>query len=116
MYEKRLEALAPPAVFARRILRHAALTAGLVAGSLALGMTGYHWLEGLPWLDAFVNAAMLLGGMGPVDPLHTAGGKLFAGLYALYCGLVVIVAAGLLLGPFVHRLLHRFHLDAGSTR
>jgi hypothetical protein len=116
MYEKRLEALASARVFARRIARHAAAAAALVACSLAFGMAGYHGLEGLPWIDAFVNAAMLLGGMGPVDALHTTGGKLFAGCYALYCGLVVIVAAGLLLAPFVHRLLHRFHIDPGSHR
>jgi hypothetical protein len=116
MYEKRVETVAPARVFARRVARHTAIAGLLVAGSLALGMAGYHGLEGLPWLDAFVNAAMLLGGMGPVDPLHTSAGKLFAGCYALYCGLVVIVAAGLLLAPFVHRMLHRFHLDAGSAR
>jgi hypothetical protein len=116
MYEKRLEKLAPTAVFARRVARHTSIAASLVACSLAIGMAGYHATEGLPWIDAFVNAAMLLGGMGPVDPLHSAAGKLFAGCYALYCGLVVIVAAGVLLAPFLHRLLHRFHLDAGSTR
>ncbi|HUO78883.1 MAG TPA: hypothetical protein VMU00_01970 [Steroidobacteraceae bacterium] len=116
MYEKRLEALAPAPVFARRIARHAAVAGALVGCSLALGMAGYHGFEGLPWIDAFLNSAMLLGGMGPVDALHTGAGKLFAGCFALYCGLVVIVAAGLLFAPFVHRLLHRFHLDAGSGR
>ncbi len=113
MYEKRAEALAPRRVFARRILRHAALTAALVAGSLAIGMAGYHAFEGLAWIDAFVNASMLLGGMGPVDPLHSTAGKLFAGCYALYCGLLVIVAAGVLLAPFLHRLMHRFHVEDG---
>jgi hypothetical protein len=116
MYEKRVEGLAPAQVFARRVARHSAVAAALVASSLAVGMAGYHGLEGLPWIDAFVNASMLLGGMGPVDALHSDAGKLFAGCYALYCGLVVIVAAGLLLAPFVHRLLHHFHLDAGSAR
>ena len=116
MYEKRLDKLAPPRVFARRVLRHAATAMVLVAFSLALGMAGYHTLEGLHWIDAFVNSAMLLGGMGPVDALHTDSGKLFAGCYALYCGLVVIVAASLLLVPFVHRLLHHFHLGSGSDR
>lgn len=116
MYEKRLQALAPTGVFVRRLVRHSAIAAALVAVSLAIGMAGYHGFEGLPWLDAFLNAAMLMGGMGPVDALHTAGGKLFAGCYALYCGLVVVVAAGLLLAPFLHRLLHRFHLDSGRDR
>ena len=80
---------------------------GLIAVSLLVGMAGYHLLEGLSWIDAFLNAAMLLGGMGPVNAPASYGGKLFAGLYALYCGLVVIVVAGVLLAPVAHRLLHR---------
>ena len=79
--------------------------------SLLIGMLGYRLLEGLSWLDAFVSASMLLGGMGPVDPLHTTGGKLFAGLYALYCGFMVIAIAGIIFAPIVHRFLHRFHLE-----
>jgi hypothetical protein len=77
-------------------------------------MVGYHALEGLPWIDAFLNASMLLGGMGPVNPLTSYGGKLFAGLFALYCGLVVILVAGLLLTPVAHRLLHKFHAERGA--
>jgi hypothetical protein len=68
-------------------------------------------LEGLSWLDAFLNAAMILGGMGPVDPVRTSAGKLFAGCYALYSGLVVLVTAGLILAPIAHRILHRFHVE-----
>ena len=83
----------------------------LIAVSLAIGMIGYHALERLAWLDAFLNAAMLLGGMGPVAVPITPGGKLFAGLYALYCGLVVIIAAGIILAPVAHRILHRVHLE-----
>ena len=113
MYEKRREALAPQRVFARRVLRHAAVATALVAVSLAGGIAGYHLIEGLPWLDALLNASMLMGGMGPVDPLRTAPGKLFASAYALYCGLVVIFTAGILLAPFLHRLLHHFHADPG---
>jgi hypothetical protein len=74
-------------------------------------MAGYHWLEGLSWLDAYLNAAMILGGMGPVAELHTASGKVFAGAYALFSGVVFLVGMGLLLAPVVHRALHRFHLD-----
>jgi hypothetical protein len=85
----------------------------LVSVSLLIGMAGYHGLEGLPWIDAFLNASMLLGGMGPVNPLTSYGGKLFAGLFALYCGLVVILVAGLLLAPVAHRLLHKFHTRRG---
>ena len=83
----------------------------VVAGSLGVGMAGYHGFEQLSWLDAFLNAAMLLGGMGPVESPKTEGGKLFAGLYALYCGLVVLVVAGIVLAPVAHRILHRFHLE-----
>ena len=82
---------------------------GLLLGSLALGMAGYMYFEHLPWRDAFLNAAMLLGGMGPVDPPKSDGGKLFAGLYALYAGLLILVTAGVVLAPVLHRLLHRFH-------
>lgn len=78
-------------------------------------MLGYHFLEHLRWIDAFLNASMLLGGMGPVNPPVTDGGKLFAGIYALYCGLVVIMAAGLLLTPIAHRLLHKFHLEGRKS-
>ena len=90
---------------------HFALAAGLVVISLAIGMAGYEHYEHLRWRDAFLNAAMLLGGMGPVDAPKTDVGKVFAGCYALYAGLVFLVVAGLLLAPLVHRLLHRLHWD-----
>ena len=82
--------------------------------SLAAGMVGYHGLERLSWLDSFLNAAMLLGGMGPLAAPQTYAGKLFAGCYALYCGLVVIAVAGIVLVPVAHRILHRFHLEEGQ--
>jgi hypothetical protein len=82
---------------------------GLVLGSLVVGMWGYSYFEGLAWRDAFLNAAMLLGGMGPVEVPQTPGGKLFAGGYALYAGLVVIIAAGFLFAPVFHRIIHKFH-------
>jgi hypothetical protein len=81
-------------------------------GTLALGMAIYHWVERLAWPDAFLNAAMLLGGMGPVDPLHTTLGKWLAGCYALLAGVVFLVLAGVMLAPVVHHALHRFHLEA----
>jgi hypothetical protein len=83
-------------------------------GTLALGMAIYHWVEGLGWPDAFLNAAMLLGGMGPVDPLHTVAGKWLAGVYALLAGVVFLVLAGVMLAPVIHHVLHRFHLEAGE--
>ena len=83
----------------------------IVAVSLFIGVCGYHFLEGLPWIDSLLNASMILGGMGPVDPLHTKAGKLFASFYALYSGLAIISVAGLLIAPIAHRLLHHFHLE-----
>lgn len=91
------------------MLWHALGAFGLLVLSLVLGMAGYEYFEQLPWPDAFLNSAMLLGGMGPVDAPKTEGGKLFAGAYALYAGLVFLVAAGLVIAPVVHRILHRFH-------
>jgi hypothetical protein len=79
--------------------------------TLALGMAIYHWVEGLHWPDAFLNAAMLLGGMGPVDQLHTTAGKLLAGFYALFAGVVFLVLAGVMLAPVFHIVLERFHLE-----
>jgi len=111
MYEHRHAPLAPRRVFLRRVAGHFAAGSILVGGSLAGGMAGYIRYEHLPWRDAFVNAAMLLGGMGPVNPLTTPGGKLFAGLYALYAGLIFLVAAGIIFAPVVHRLIHRFHVE-----
>jgi hypothetical protein len=98
----------------RRLLRHSAAALGLLAGSLLIGMIGYVAFERLSWIDAFLNASMLLGGMGPVHPPQTAAGKLFAGLYALYAGLVFIVTAAVLFAPILHRVLHRFHWDEKS--
>ena len=111
MYEHRSEALISHGAFLRRLANHGFVALGLVASSLGIGMLGYHLLEGLSWLDALVNASMLLGGMGPVDALHTPAGKLFASFYALYAGLVFLVVAGVLFVPVFHRILHRFHID-----
>ena len=98
-------------LFIRRLSLSLGVGAGLIAGSLVAGMAGYHYLEGLPWLDAFLNAAMILSGMGPLAQTQTVAGKIFAGLYALYSGFAVLVIAGIAFGPVVHRLLHRFHAD-----
>lgn len=86
----------------------------LVVASLVIGMVGYHGFEGMPWIDAFVNAAMILSGMGPIGELHSSGSKIFAGCYALYSGLALITIAAILLAPVVHRFLHRFHIEIGS--
>jgi hypothetical protein len=110
-YERRGQPLAPAAHFAWRIFLHILVVLGLGAVSLFIGMIGYVALERLSWLDAFLNAAMLLGGMGPIHDPVTPGGKLFAGLYALFCGLVVLAAAGLLIAPVIHRVMHTMHWD-----
>lgn len=111
MYEPRRRRPLPRRHFTWRLARHAGAAVAVVAVSLGVGMWGYVHYEGLAWRAAFLNAAMLLGGMGPVDPPKTDDGRVFAGLYALYCGLVFLVLAGLLLAPFVHRLLHKFHWE-----
>ena len=109
MYEPKTHPPIPRERFVRRVLLHAAAALAVLALSLVFGMTGYECFEGLPWRDAFLNSAMLMGGMGPVDAPRTDGGKLFAGLYALYAGLVFLAAAGLVFAPMMHRLMHRFH-------
>jgi hypothetical protein len=111
VYESRHHPLLSRARFRRRVFRHFALVAALLVGSLTIGMIGYMYLERLPWRSAFLNSAMLLGGMGPVDAPQTDSGKLFAGLYALYAGLIFLVAAAVMAAPFLHRLLHKFHLE-----
>lgn len=79
-------------------------------------MVGYYVLEGFSWVDSFLNAAMLMGGMGPVGILHSDSGKVFAGIYALYCGLIELVAIGIFAAPIVHRFLHHFHLESERTK
>jgi hypothetical protein len=96
------------------MLLHSAAAMALVLVSLVIGMAGYVRFEQLTWLDAFLNAAMLLGGMGPVNAPQSSGGKLFAGTYALYAGLLFLVVTGLVLAPVIHRLLHKFHVQSGE--
>ncbi len=113
-FERRNQPLLTQHRFARRLARWSAVAAAVLAGSLTLGVCGYHFLEGLPWIDALLDASMILGGMGPVDPIRTPAGKLFASFYALYSGLAIISIAGLLLAPVVHRFLHKFHVESGQ--
>ena len=111
IYERRKEKLLPRRLFAMRVAQHGGLVAIGVAFSLTMGVFGYHGLARLPWIDSLLNASMILGGMGPIDPIRTTSGKLFASFYALYSGLFFIVATGVLLAPFLHRLVHWFHLE-----
>ena len=112
MYERYYEPLISREEYLRRIARSGGLASAAVLAALFLGVSGYHWIEGFPWVDSILNAAMILGGMGPVAELHTTAGKLFAAAYALFSGLMFIVVAGLLFAPVIHRFLHKFHMDA----
>ena len=113
-YENRHQKLISRVEFMRRMGRSAAVIGLLVGLSLSLGMFGYRVIEGMSWTDSFLNAAMILGGMGPVDPMKTEAGKVFAGCYALYSGLAFLVLAGLLFAPVAHRILHSFHYEGDS--
>jgi hypothetical protein len=118
MFEHRTEPLLPRAAFVRRMARNAAFATALVFGSLAIGALGYHGFAGLDWVDSLLNASMILFGEGPVDPMRTTGGKLFASAYAMFSGVVFITTVAFLIAPMAHRLLHRFHLETedGSGR
>jgi ABC-type Na+ efflux pump permease subunit len=115
-FEHRTAPLAPRAVFFGRLAGAIAAALALIGVALAIGMIGYRLTENMAWLDAFLNAAMLLGGMGEVDPLHTDAGKLFAGIYALFCGLLIVVGSGIILAPILHRVLHALHLEDDATQ
>ncbi len=110
-YETKHQPLLSHRAFAKRLARSFAAASLLIGLSLLGGMLGYRHFEGMEWIDAFANASMILSGMGPLTPLDTSGGKLFAGFYALYSGLALILATGILFAPVVHRLLHQFHLE-----
>ena len=110
-FEPRNQPLLSRRQFLSRLAGHILSGTLLILFSLGIGVLGYHLFEHLSWIDALLNASMILGGMGPVNSLTTTGGKLFASLYALFSGIVFLVAAGLMVAPVVHRLLHRMHLD-----
>lgn len=110
MYEHHKQPLARQSVFAKRLAWNGLIGAILLFFSLGIGVLGYHFIENLTWVDALLNASMILGGMGPVNPLQTTAGKIFASLYALYSGVVLLAAVGILATPIFHRFMHRFHL------
>jgi len=111
MFEHRKQPLLSAHEFLIRQLIYILVAIVIILGSLVIGMLGYHYFEGFTWIDALVNASMLLGGMGQVNELHTEAGKLFASFYALYSGIVFLVSVGVILAPLYHRFLHRFHLE-----
>jgi len=116
MYEHRTAPVIPWPAFVRRMLRHGGYVLETTAVSIALGMAGFHFLAQQTWLDGFLNAAMLLGGMGPVGDIQSSAGKLFAGFFALYAGLFFITSFAILAAPVLHRLLPKFHADEQPTR
>ena len=111
MFEHRRQPLVSQRIYYRRFARSAGLGLLIILASLLIGIAGYHFLEGMSWLDAFVNAAMILSGMGPVGTFQTNAGKFFAGCYALYSGLALITTTGIVFAPVFHRFLHKFHLE-----
>ena len=110
MYERKEEPLASPQMFARRLALNGLIGALLLTFSLGIGMLGYHFLENLSWIDSLLNASMILGGMGSVDPMKTNAGKIFASFYAIYSGVILLASVGILIAPIFHRFLHHFHL------
>lgn len=111
MYEHRTRPLLSVAKFRKRVILHFLLASVVIAVGLGIGVVGYHQLGRLSWVDSLLNASMILGGMGPVDPLHSTAAKVFASFYALFSGLVFIGVASLVVAPFAHRILHTLHLD-----
>ena len=111
VYEHRQHPLLSRAKFLRRVGRHFVGVLLFIVIALAIGVAGYHYIARLSWVDSLLNASMILGGMGPVDPLPSAAAKIFASCYALFSGVAFIGVAGIMLAPFAHRLLHRFHIE-----
>ena len=111
MFERKYEKLAPISIFVRRMAASVLIAGILIAVALFIGIMGYHRIAQFDWVDSLLEASMILGGMGPVNPLHTTGAKIFASGYALFSGLVFIAVMGIVLAPVTHRMLHRFHID-----
>ncbi len=111
MYEHKNHPLLSRQKYFVRLWKHFLLASGVIVFSLGIGVIGYHITEGLGWIDSILNASMILGGMGPVDVIHTVWGKLFASAYALFSGIIFLVIVGIIFAPIYHRFLHKFHLE-----
>lgn len=111
MFERKHEKLIPASVFAKRMLGAVGVALGLILPGLFIGIAGYHWIDKLDWVDSLLEASMILGGMGPVNPLRNDAAKIFASAYALFSGLILIGVMGIILTPITHRLLHKFHAE-----
>ena len=116
IYESRRQRLASPEIYRRRLMQAGTIGIVTVIVSLAIGMAGYAAFESLGWVDSFLNASMILSGMGPVNLPQTSAGKIFAGFYALYSGFAVLAIAAVMFAPVIHRILHRFHLEEDEKR
>ena len=116
IYESRSEEVAPRSIFIRRVMVALGVGLGLILVALAIGITGYHLLAGLGWVDSLLEASMILGGMGPVKELHTDASKVFASVYALFSGIIFIALMGILLAPVAHRVMHKFHVDDDDVK
>lgn len=116
MFERRSQPVLSHRRFRQRLGYSAVFAAAIVCGSLALGTAGYRYFGDLPWIDALLNAAMILTGMGPVDRMESVGGKLFASFYAIFSGVAFLGTTGILVAPWAHRLLHRFHADLDDKK
>ena len=116
MYERKHQQLATRLVFLRRLFQSCSLAGTLIAISLSIGIMGYHWIAGFDYVNSLLEASMILGGMGPVNPLHDDEAKIFASIYALFSGLIFIAIMGIILTPITHRMLHKFHMDDGDVK
>ncbi len=113
--EHHSQPLLPSALFYKRLLYYAFFALLMILLALSIGILGYHFIEGFTWVDSLLNASMILGGMGPVNELHTTAGKIFASFYALFSGIAFLAIAGTLIAPIAHRFLHRLHLEIADT-
>ena len=111
MFERLRAPLLPRRLFLARLAKSGLVFVALIGGALGLGTAGYHWICALPWMDALLNASMILTGMGPVDRMATSAAKMFASAYALFSGVVFLSSIGVLVAPVLHRFMHRFHLE-----
>jgi flagellar biosynthesis protein FliR len=115
IYERRSDELAPRAVYFKRLLGSLAIALAVIVVGLLIGIAGYHYLAGFNWIDSLLEASMILGGMGPVNQLPNDQAKIFAAIYALFSGLVVLALMGIMLAPVVHRVMHKFHVDENDV-
>jgi hypothetical protein len=116
LFERRHDQLAPMPVFVKRIIASLAVALCLIIVALVIGISGYHFLAGFSWIDSLLEASMILGGMGPVNELPTEAAKVFASVYALFSGLILIALMGIILSPVVHRIMHKFHVDEKDVK